>query len=562
MKKRILALLLIGVMMTAVMLSGCSSKESTGDSSSEASNGNAPEQVVNTLFVADPVSFDSAKINESAANTVVLETQEGLVRLGENMKLMPAGATSWETSADGTVWTFHLRDYNWSDGTKVTASDYVYAIKRMFDPATACPNAPIFYCIDGGEAFNTGDGTADGIGAKALDESTLEITLNKPIPYFVQLTNFISLLPQKEEVVTKAGETYGSEPSEMLFSGPFKVDQWVKGSQIVLVKNENYWDADSVKLDKVVINIVPEKATAEQMFDSNALDMILDVKSEYADKMASVVKDGKITELKGYYPRCGYIAFNNEDPNNFFTNKKIRLAFSLAIDREGYTKNVVKKDIPAYGFVPYGLNNGDTLYRDKVEEPLLSVLGDDPKALYQEGLTELGLDPNQTYEVTFLQSNASSTNRVIGEYYQDQWQKKLGVNVKIDVASDSATFNQMVHKAEYQICQTGWGADYDDPMTFLELFLTNVGDGASNNSIFFSNAEYDELIKAASVETDMDKRFEMFKRAETILVAEEAGLAPLSYSLKINYVRSDLKGVLFQAGGPEFELKNAYIEGK
>lgn len=557
-RKRIYALIITVVMLFTTLLSGC------GQSSSPAGGGstNAASQIVNVAITADPKSFDSSKINESAANTIVLESMEGLVRLDSKHKLQPAGAASWDSSEDGLVWTFHLRDYNWSDGKKVTAQNFEYAIKRMFDPEVACPNAAIFYCIKGGQEYNTGKGTADGVGAKALDDKTLQITLSKKVPYFLQLTNFISLFPLRKDIVDKSGESYGSDPKAMVFNGPFVVDQWVKGSKIVLKKNTAYWDAANVKLDQANVNIVPEQATREQLFTSKQLDLIQDVKGEFAAKLKDSEAKGDVTSIIGYYPTTMYIAFNNQDKNNFFTNAKIRLAFSIAIDREGYTKNVVKKDIPAYGFVPFGLNNGDKVFREAVEEPLKAVMNQDPKQLYQEGLKELGLDPSKEYEVTFLQSNANADTRVIGEYYQNQWQTKLGVKVKIDVASDSATFNTQVQKGEYQICQTGWGADYDDPMTFMEMFLTIQGSDAGNNSIFFSDPEYDRLVKAAASETDMAKRLDMFKQAEKILVVDKAGLAPISFQLKSNYMQSYLKGVYVQAGGPAFELKTAYLEKK
>lgn len=558
-KKKLWASVVAVVMVLALVLSGCGSKAGQADSNAVA--GKTPQEIV-TSFPADPVSFDSSKISEQSANTVVMETMEGLVRLADNMQLVPAGATSWECSADGLTWTFHLRDYNWSDGTKVTAQDYEYAVKRMFDPAIACPNAGIFYCIKGGEEYNSNKGTADGVGVKAVDEKTLQITLNTPVPYFVQLTNFVSLLPLKKDVVEKQGEAYGSEPKNMVFNGPFIAEEWVKNSKIVLKKNPSYWDAGNVKLDAVTINIVPEQGTREQLFDSKQLDIIQDVKGEYADKMKSAAANGDVIPIIGYYPSTSYVAFNNIDKNNFFTNSKIRLAFSLAIDRDGYTKNVVKKDVPAYGFVPYGMSNGDKIFREAVEEPLKAVKDQDLKQLYQEGLKELGLDPNKEYEVTFTQRNSTSDQRVIGEFYQDQWQRKLGVKVKIDVASDAATFNKMIEKGEYQIAQTGWGADYNDPMTFMEMFITKTGSGASNNSVFFSDPEYDRLVKAAAAEPDMEKRLDMFKQAEKILVVDKAGIAPISFNLKTNYTQSYVKGALFQAGGPAFELKNAYIEKK
>ncbi len=547
MKKRLFATITAILLVLSVMLTGC------GQNSASSGGSNT----INCVFPADPESFDSSKVAEASANTVIQETQEGLVRLGDK-KIEPAGATKWDVSQDGITWTFHLRDYTYSDGVKVKAQDFVYAVRRMFDPATTCPSAGIFYCIKGGEDYLNGKGSVEDIGVKAVDENTLEFTLKTPTPYFEQLANFVSILPLRQDVVEKAGVTYGTDPKAMVFSGPFVVDSWVRGSKIVLKKNEKYWDAANVKLNEVVISIVPEPATQEQLFDSKGLDIIQDVKIEYADKLKPKIDSGDVASLIGYYPSISYIAFNNKDKDKIFTNAKIRKAFSLVIDREAYAKNVVKKDVAAFGFLPFGLNNGEKIFREAVEEPLKTELNQDPKQLLEEGLKELNLDPAAPVTVTFLQRTSASSNKTIAEYLQDQWQKKLGVTVKIDTAADAATFNKSIQKGEYQVAVAGWGADYNDPMTFMELFLT----GSPNNSAFFDNEKYNQLVNTGAVDSDMDKRLEMFKEAEKILVADNAGIAPLTYNVKTTYMQSYVKGILVQAGGPAWELKNAYIEKK
>lgn len=553
-KKELIATILCTSLVLTAVMTGC--KQNSGQTSSNQTGTTIP-QVINVATTQDPASLDSSKIADSSSNTVVQETQEGLVRL-ENKKIVPAGAEKWETSQDGLTWTFHLRDYSWSDGKKVTAQDYVYAVKRAFDPAVACPNAAIFYSIKGGEAYNTNKGKAEDVGIKAIDEKTLQFTLATPTPYFIQLMNFVSLLPLRQDIVEKAGDSYGTDPKALVYSGPFIVDQWVKGSKIVLKKNEKYWDAKSVKLSTANISIVPEESTRQQLFDTKGLDLIQNVKEEYAQKLKDKLDKGEVGSIIGYYPSTGYIAFNNKDTNKIFTNAKVRLAFSISIDRDGYVKNITKKDQAAYGFVPYGMNNGDKVYREAVPEPLKEAISKDPKKLLQEGLQELGLDPSKQIEVTFLQKNANADQRVIGEFYQNQWEKKLGVKVKIDTASDGATFNKMIMKGTYQIAQTGWGADYNDPMTFMGMFLT--GDG--NNSAFFSNKQYDELVKKASVDSDMNKRLDMFKQAEKILVVDDAAIAPLTFNVATNYMQSYVKGLDIGAGGPAYELKYVYIEKK
>lgn len=550
-KKKLLAIVLSSTLILSGLLTGC------GQSSTKTKEASSTPQVINVASAQDIATLDTSKIADQASNTIAQETQEGLVRL-DNKKIVPAGAEKWETSTDGLTWTFHLRDYSWSDDKKVTAQDYVYAVKRVFDPATACPNAGILYSIKGSEEYNTNKGKAEAVGVKAIDEKTLQFTLKTPTPYFIQLMNFVSLLPVRQDVVEKGGLSYGTDAKGVVYTGPFVVEQWVKGSKIVLKKNAKYWDAKSVKLDTATVNIIPEESTSQQLFDSKGLDVIQNVKGEYVQKLKAGLDKGDIQSIIGDYPSISYIAFNNKSTNKLLTNAKVRLALSIAIDREGFVKNVVKKDKAAYGFVPYGMNNGDKIYREAVKEPLKALTSQDPKKLYEEGLKELGLDTTKQYEITFLQKNANSGSKVAGEFFQDQWQKKIGVKVKIDVASDSATFNKMIMKGTYEVAQTGWGADYNDPMTFMGMYIT--GDG--NNAAFFSDADYDRLVKDAATNSDMAKRLEAFTQAEKILVADKSAIAPLTFQIATNYIQKYVKGLQIQAGGPAYELKYVYIDKK
>ena len=216
---------------------------------------------------------------------------------------------------------------------------------------------------------------------------------------------------------------------------------------------------------------------------------------------------------------------------------------------------MLRKDTPAYGIIPPATNNGDTKFRDNVKEPL-KYNKEEAKALFEEGLAEIGKKA-EDITVTFLQGNANNDTKVKSEFFQNQWETTLGVKVKIDTAADNATFNATVSKGMYQICNTGWGADYNDPMTFMQLYTT--GDG--NNAPFASNETYDQLIDACKTELDMKVREQKFAEAEQILLSEEASIAPLTYSLSKNLVNSQVKGLAFNgAGGPAIEFKTAHIE--
>lgn len=510
---------------------------------------------VSIPMATDPDILDPSRADDGQKNQIVLEVQETLIRMQDG-EITPAGAETWDVSDDGLVWTFYLRDNQYSDGTDVKAEDYVNCMLRTFDPEVGSHNAGTFYCIQGAEAYNTGTGSKEEVGIKALDDKTLEIILNEPLPYFLLMANCANLTPIPESKTTgDSNLTYGSNAEDMVYSGPFVIDNWTRGSQIILKKNPNYWDASNVKLENVNLLLVQEENTRQQMFEQGNIDILTGINAEYYQKVESKIEAGEVSLIENPNPGSSYIAFNNQDPNGIFTNAKIRKAFSLAIDREVFVNNVLKKDKPGYGLVPYSINNGETKYREVVKDPLLECT-EDPKVLFEEGLKEIGKS-GENITVTFLQSNANNDTKVKAEFFQNQWQSILGVTVKIDTAADNATFNNQVSKGLYQICNTGWGADYNDPMTFMQCYVT--GDG--NNPALFSDSKYDELINSSKSEQDMKIRQEKIAQAEKILIAEEAGIAPLTYSFKRNLVNKSLKGYNFNgSGGPEIELKTAYFE--
>lgn len=558
--KKILSALMLATMLTGTLTACGSAETETGTTVTEGkengdSTSGTSKTEINIAMTMDPDILDPSRADDGQKNAIVLEVQETLIRI-ENGELKPAGAESWETSEDGLVWTFHLRDNAYADGTPVKAQDYVNTAMRNFDPEVGSHNAGSFYCIQGGEEYNTGTGSKEDVMVKATDDKTLQITLKEPLPYFLLMVNSAIFTPIPEEKTQgDLNTTYGSSVDGMVFSGPFMIDNWTRGSKVVLKKNPNYWDASNVKLETVNMLLVQEENTRQQMFEQGSLDILENINAQYYNMISSKVDAGEIVMNEFANPGSNYIAFNNKDSEGVFSNAKIRKAFSLAIDRELFATNVAQKDKAGYGLVPYSINNGETMYREKVEEPLFASK-EDPKALFEEGLKEIGKE-GQQLTVTFLQSNSNNDTKVKSEFFQEQWQSKLGVIVKIDTAADNATFNNQVSKGLYQICNTGWGADYNDPMTFMQCYTT--GDG--NNPAFFSNSKYDELVNACKTETDMAVRETKIAEAEKILIADEAGVAPLTFSFKKNLIVPGLKSYGFNgSGGPAIELKTAYFE--
>jgi oligopeptide transport system substrate-binding protein len=545
--KKLLAVLLTALMV--VSLSACGNNKPAGNSGSG-------EAKISTVMTSDPDTLDPGRADDGQKNQIVLETQETLVRLIDGT-LTPAGAEKFETSADGLTWTFHLRDNKYSDGTAVKAQDYVNSIHRVFDPEVNCHNAGIFYCIKGGEDFNTGKGSKENVGAKATDDKTLVITLTEPLPYFAQLLTFANITPVPESKTQGAANSaYGATAEELSQCGPYYVSEWTRGTQVILKKNPNYWDAANIKLDEIDMLLAQDENTRQQLFDTGKIDILSNVRSEYVDSLKSKIDSKTVTLISEPQARNAYICFNNNDPKGVFTNENIRKAFAIAFDRDAYCSSVLKKNKAAGGLIPYGMSIGTDEFRSLYKEPMSELLSQDPKALLQEGLKEIGKE-GQTLEITFLQKNSDNETKVAAEYYQNQWQTKLGVKVNIETASDNSSFNNQVSKGLYQVCETGWGADYNDPMTFFQCYTT--GDG--NNPAFFSDATYDQLVNANKTETDMAKRGENFSKAEKILTVDKCGMSPVTFGYQNVVMNSKLKGVYINgAGGPSLEFRDAQIE--
>lgn len=557
--KKLFTLAVALITLLVFTLTGCGSKSTP---TNQSKNTIDKDQTLN-LSMPDITTLDSIQATDSYSLTVLTESMEGLTRIendGTKDIVKPAGAKSWDVSSDGLTWTFHLRDYNWSDGKKVTAGDYVYAWKRLLDPKVASSYASFIYCVKGAEEYNKGQGTADEVGVKAVDDNTFQVTLKNPVPYFLQITAFKSLLPLRQDIVEKAGDKYGTDPSQLVYNGPFVVSQWIKGSKVVLLKNNKYWDAANVKLQTVNLLNISESQTEMKMFETKAIDAI-SPDAQYDPQLQPKVKSGELTYIKRNNPETRYVAFNNKDKNKLFTSAKIRQAFSISIDRNTVISKVY--DAPytaAYGWIPFAVECGENQeYRNLVpNEPLKPLMSQDPKALFQQGLKDLGLDPNGKYTVTLLNYGDSTLKRTLCEYYQNLWQAKLGVNVKIDSVADFGQMSTKVDKGDFQICVRDWVADFNDVISFLNVFRS----GDANNTAEYANPKYDSLVAQADKETDPKKKADIVKQAEELLISTDSAIAPVYYGTQNTYTYSYVKGIQYPLFISAFEFKNAYIQGK
>lgn len=538
--KKHLSLAIVFVLLLGTLV-GCgenvSQQDTPNDTDGQVSEGNEQneqneqkldsEQYLNFYMVAEPSTLDPSKGSDSYSNTVLNNVLEPLTRLEEdenqNNFIAAAGAESWESNDDGSVWTFKIRDNMWSDGVPVTAQDYEYGIKRSLNQETASPYAFLLMPIKNAAKVNSGELPVDELGVKALDEKTLEITLESPTPYFIQLTCLRVTLPQRQDIVEEYGDTYGTEPDKIVYNGPFTLTSWVHNSELILTKNENYWDKDSVKLQTVNLKIIQDENAIYNSLANGSLDSAGASQPEWKEKF---MQDENLQYIEIVQPNTFFIFFNTQD--EVFKNANIRKAFSAAIDREELANVMFDGvNVPAYGWVPPSISIGDKEYRSVVEEPARALMEDNPnpKEFLIKGLEELGMDTDPAnLTVTISLGGTSQWFREYGEYLQQMYIQELGVNIEIET-NDWPIFNAAAEKGEFQIGYMAWGADFNDPSSMLSLHTSDAGAIATG----WGNERFDELIDLASKEMDEDKRLEYFKEAEKILVYDEAVVAPVVY---------------------------------
>ncbi len=557
--KKFLASLLTLTMVASVALVGCGSDKNTSGSGSSDGSPDS-EQYLNILLEQEPKTIDPSKSTDLYSSQILSNTQEALTRITQDEegkdKIEPGMAESWEQSEDGLTWTFKLRDAKWNDGVEVTAEQFVYGITRTLDAKTASNYSFLLFPIKNAAKFNAGEVSAEEVGVKAVDDKTIEFTLESPCAYFLDLTYFKVMQPQREDIIAQHGDTYGSEANTMAYCGPFTMTEWQHNSQVVLAKNENYWDAENVKLDTVTMKIIKENSAAMNELYSGALDVAPVKDPEWIQKLDNM---GEFESRKGYDASVSYTFFNQED--ELFSNDKIRKAFIIAEDRAGKIETLRKGlgDV-ALGFVPPSVQIGGEDFRTTVNSSPVQDLIDenkDPKALLIEGMKELGLgeDPS-TITINYLQSGTDAIAREFAEFQQQVYKETLGINVEVDYV-EWPIFTTMTNEMDYQVASMGWSGDYNDPNTYLDMWESGAGIVPTG----WSSEEYDSLMQQARETTDQKERAELFAKAERILIYEDGVISPEAWRMKNTYVRNYVKNYSAPLFGT-VDFKYTYTSGR
>lgn len=481
---------------------------------------------LNLSLGTEPPTLDPALATDSTSGSIIRNVFEGLTH-NNHGEIEPGVAESWEESEDGLTWTFTLRqDSTWSNGDPVTANDFEYAWKRALNPETASQYASILYPIAGAEEFNSGEGDADSVGVTAVDDYTLEVTLNNPTPYFLELTSFYTYMPVHQATVDADATGWAAEAGETyVTNGPFDLDTWNHNSDLVLAKNAEYWDADNVALETVNIQIIESEGTANAEFQAGNLDYL---GTPYGTISLDAIDMHRANDELNTVPYAAIYWYKLNTTDEVMQNVNLRKALSLAIDRQGLIDNVTKGgQLPALGVVPptiEGFEEDRGYMQDAAFEEANEYL-----ALAME---ELGYsDPSEiTVSISINDSEAHST---IAQFIQAGWASNLGINAEID-STEWQVYLDRLNVLDYQVGRMGWIADFNDAISFLDMYRTA---DSGNNDTGWENEEYKELIDASAAEEDPAARTQMLLDAEAIFM-EEMPVIPVYYYTS-NYVIQD-----------------------
>lgn len=503
------------------------------------------QRVVNLMEINEISSMDSANAFDGGSFIAITQVMEGLYNLDEEDQPIPGvAAAEPEVSQDGLTYTVKLRENaKWSDGSTVVADDFVFAWQKVVDPEFGSNSSILISgIIKNAEAIIQGQKKISELGVKAVDDHTLEIQLEQPIPYFQSVLTFPTLFPQKREYVERAGKKYAQDSEHLLYNGPFELAEWDgTGQTWQYLKNLEYWEPTTTNVDKIAVQVVKETDLGVKLYENGELDRAV-LSGEFSQQYQ---QDSAYTSSLDSWVH--YLSLNQQKAGKetIFLNGNIRKALSLAIDKEHIVTNILKNGSQVLnGYIPaefvrnpetqldFRQENGELMVRDQVKA----------RADWQLGMEELGL---KEVEVSLVGSDQDE-NKGISEYLQFVLEEQFpGLTVKIQLMPEK---NLLAAKeqGDYDILLTRSGPDYQDPLTFLDSYRT----GNWGNSSGYSNQSYDQqLSEADALTTQVAKRWQAMLKAEQILVNDGA-MVPLYQSANTALQRESLTGLVHHLFGP------------
>lgn len=474
-------------------------------------------------------TLDPHRSSAQWENIIIGDMFTGLMQHAADGEVIPGVAESWTVSDDGLVWTFSLKETVWSDGVPLTANDFVFALRRIQDPAIASQYSSLLYNIKNAEPLNNGTIEPEELGVRAIDDYTLEITLENPAPYFLGLLTHYTTYPVPKHAVEKYGESW-VQPDNIVVNGPYKLVYWVTGDQLVTEKNPLFDEADSVCFERVSYFELEDAAAVERRIEAGELDI-----NNAFDGGRKAELDRRLPGWARTTPQLNttYWSINsNKEP---FNDVRVRKALSMALDREYLVEKVLTPGfIPAYGFVPPGMANYD------VERPQVSWAKLDRAerlVMARTLLEEAGFGPDNEFKFEFIH-RSTDDNPKAAPVAQSNWNEIAPwVNAQI-LKQDTKVLYARLRQSDFEVADGAWVADFDDPINFLYLLDSTTG---QQNYGRYSNPEYDALLRAASAEFDLIRRAEIFAEAEAMML-EDAPITPMWYQVTKNLVDPTLTG--------------------
>ena len=567
MKKKLLSMLLAVSLVGTMLMAGCGNKaadepqtiddieaapetpegEEPGDTEGAGGGELADTQEMVFVLNNEPDGIDPNVTNNSFATPFLSNCFEGLVTYDEKGEVVPGNAESWESNDDLTVFTFHLREgLKWSDGTALTANDYVYSALRVLTPETTSQYVNMIsdYVVNGQE-FYDGTASAEDVGIKALDDNTLEFTLKASCPYFIDLVSMWVYFPVQQATIEANGDKWTASAEAYVSNGPFKITEMNMGESMVLEKNENYWNAENVTLEKLTFRYVLDTSTALTAYESGEVDGVRTVPS--SDLARLKAENAGLVSTPNY----GTVYYDINCSKEPYNNSLVRKALNLAIDREALINNVAQVDgQPAYSFLAPGyVVDGKDVTEGRSDFGLSSTADvEGAKA----ALAEAGYPDGEGFPTLQLSFYSDDNVKKIAEAIAEMWEKNLGITVEVSSA-EWAVFYDAVQSGNYEVAAMGWSADYVNPMSFLPLLYTN---DVTNNS-FYSNPDYDAIVDQIKVEKDPAKFAELVLQADELVSADYPVLG-LYYKSNTYLIKDYIEGV-YMVSSSNIYFRNAKV---
>ena len=535
MKKKVIALLMAVTMAFGLAACGSSPDASDGgdknstdqgsedkgsDDAGKDSSADSGEKILSVQIGPNPETIDPALNSTVDGGNMLLHAFECLLTIDQEGQVAEGQAEKWESSDDGLTWTFQLRDgLKWSDGSDLTANDFVYSWKRVCDPNVASPYVDtVLSMVEGFDEAVAGD--LDALQVEATDDKTLVVKLSAPCTFFDKLAAFATLSPVQQATVEANGDKWATAPETYISNGPFYIAEWVPSSYLLMRKNENYWNKDAVKLDGIRFNLIEDANAAYSAYKTGEILMIKDVPTEEIPSLREN-EDFYVDPIIGTY----YLSLNlNREP---FNDPKVRKAMSLAIDRDYVADTLMQGTYSAAGnyIGPGWLDTDGSEFMENANGGQPYMDNSDYEANLEEAkqlLADAGYPNGEGLPSLKYSTNDTAYHKVVAEYLQQAW-ADIGMDIQVEIV-EWASFTPLRRNGDFDSSRNGWVGDYSDPSNMLDVLFSSNG----NNDGKYNNADYDAAMKEARKTTDPEKRSAALHKAEDILM-EDMGCIPIAY---------------------------------